>query len=374
MSDKVASVYHFSTEENPELLFKSCKELLENTELLQTDVVSIKFIFFFEILKKFLLQTFVTKNKVELKAHKLVLSLSSSFFKKLFEDTRLDYKLILPNFSSPVLIAFLQFFYTGQLLIDDVWIEELASLCHEFNCEEIPVLSELIINHRRADCRAEDASFTTCIQEPKVEMDFDESEFFESNDNVETIFFNENEGEFLEATEHDPKIDELKEQPRAIKEEYENVQYIDDDNPNFELVEEIEKKKQELESAESKREDDPQLYENLELAAEDVRKGMSFFHAHKKHNLSRNMILRHLQKTREQRKKTKAAQLKPAFPAFSISQLREEQNKFKKKLQDAINSCRDSGNSIKKASRTFGVPIEAIERNLHRRGFKRTNP
>lgn len=317
---------------------------------------------------------------MQVKAHRLVLSLSSTFFRNLFDDySRLEHKLILlPNYSSGVLQAFLQFFYTGEILVDDTWIGELASLCHEFNCgEEIPVLSELIAKHK--ECKSDDIT-RIVAEEPKSEIDFDESEFFESNDNVETIFFNENEGEFLEAAEIEQKTNEAKEQssgePRVIKEEYENVQYIDDDNPNFELVEENEKNKLEVEAAETKREDDPQLYEDLELAAGDVRKGMSFWNAHKKYGLSRNMILRHLQKTGEQRKKVKAAHLKqstasiPAL-AMNINQLREEQNRFKKRLQEAINSCRDSGNTPKKAAKMFGVPIDAIERNL--RGFKKGN-
>lgn len=91
------------------------------------------------------------------------------------------------------------------------------------------------------------------------------------------------------------------------------------------------------------------------------------------------MILKHLQKKAELQqakkklKKTLANAPTPAVPAapINIAQLRAEQDRFKKRLQEAINSCRDAGNSPRKAARMFGVPVEAIERSL--RGFKNKN-
>ena len=50
-------------------------------------------------------------------------------------------------------------------------------------------------------------------------------------------------------------------------------------------------------------------------------------------------------------------------------QLREEQNKYKERLQKAITACRNEDTSIKKASKLYEVPMDAIERNLQ--GYKK---
>lgn len=77
------------------------------------------------------------------------------------------------------------------------------------------------------------------------------------------------------------------------------------------------------------------------------------------------------QQTKEHKKKKLLSHSAPSitFPALAmnINQLREEQNRYKLRLQQAINSCKD-GNSTKRAANMFGVPQNAIERNL--RGFK----
>lgn len=53
----------------------------------------------------------------------------------------------------------------------------------------------------------------------------------------------------------------------------------------------------------------------------------------------------------------------------NIMQLREEQNKYKERLQKAITACRNEDTSIKKASKLYEVPMDAIERNLQ--GYKK---
>lgn len=299
--------------------------------------------------------------------------------------------------------AFVQFFYTGEILIAESFIEEFASLCHEFNCEEIPVISELIKNHKvlidtssaiKEDLAPEWVSDKTSsslsitrADVPKVEIEFDE--YFESNDNVETIFFNENEceGELLdnralEATEIECKSPPQKpsDDGREIKEEYLNVQYIEE-NPQFELLGDSEKLQQESENVDLKQGENSQHdteQENLEMAVEDVKEGMSLCNAHKKYGIPRNTIFKHLQKSNEnsqarQQIKKNISAPSISFPALAmnLTQLREEQKRFKMRLQLAINSCRDSGNTVKKASKMFGVPVESIERSL--RGFKNLN-
>lgn len=58
----------------------------------------------------------------------------------------------------------------------------------------------------------------------------------------------------------------------------------------------------------------------------------------------------------------------PTLPV-NLMQLREEQNKYKERLQKAITACRNEDTSIKKASKMYDVPMDAIERNLQ--GYKK---
>lgn len=303
----------------------------------------------------------------------------SSFFKDLFESYQLDsYKIILPNFSTEVIEALIKFFYTGEIFLNESWIDEFVSLCHELKCEKIPVISDLMENHKMQennfstlkedqtdvmlqDRRTENLTITRVVEVPKEEMEFDEY------DNVETIFFNENEcndGEFIDRSREAPPIascSDLKppDEEREIKEEYLNVQYIEDNH--YEMIRDSEKQHEE-DPAEKKHSETS--IENLEMTADD----------HKNDGVTRSLIFKHLQKSNDQqvRKPIKKNVVAPSitFPALAmnLNQLREEQNRFKKRLQKAINSCRDSGNSVKKASKMFGVPSQAIERNL--RGFK----
>ena len=121
----------------------------------------------------------------------MVLSLSSLFFKNIFNDLQAErFTFILPNYTTAVVSAFVQFFYVGEISIDETYAEEFASLCHEFNCEEIDVIKTLITNYENKA----DSSNLSMIDVPKNEFD----EYFEtSGENVETvvetIFFNENE-------------------------------------------------------------------------------------------------------------------------------------------------------------------------------------
>ena len=342
------------------------------------------------------MKIFVSKQKSEVKAHKIMLLNVSSFFKDLFETYELDsYKIVLPHFSTDVIQAFIQFFYTGESCLEERWIDEFVCLCQEFKCDKIPVISELIKNHRAIDISSfkeeqaeemihdkstENLTITRILEAPKEEMEFDE--YFENNDNVETIFFNENEcndGEFINrpAASSSSCVPKPVDEEREIKEEYLNVQYIEE-NPHFELIQDSEKLKDQEESELSTDQKQNEIsMVNLEMAVEDVKGGMSLWNAHKKYGINKSSIIRQLQKDNESRKQIKKNVAAPSitFPNFALAmnltQLREEQNRFKIRLQEAINSCRDSGNSAKKASKMFGVPVEAIERNL--RGFKNLN-
>lgn len=187
-------------------------------------------------------------------------------------------KIVLP-YSSESVRAFIQFFYAGEILITENVASEFASLCHEFNMsDEIPVIKTLIKNHIiKEDVEEPIVSITISpVEVPKIEDSFDD--YFQTNDHVETIFFNEDDQEFPSDRDAD-----IKKTDETIKDEqYMNVQFIDD-NPNFEQIEAGDKAESTEASTEQKDEipQTPEFLENLEMAAEEVRKGMSFWNAHK---------------------------------------------------------------------------------------------
>lgn len=302
----------------------------------------------------------------------MVLLTASSFFKDLFTSELDSYKILLPNYSTQVISVFVQFFYnSGEILINESLIQEFACLCHEFNCEEIPVISDLIKNHKepqvfpvsREDSVKKESTTSDVRNTEKVVIEFDE--YFER---VETIFFNENEGEFIDrsAETSSAKLEKQSERNVGIKEEYLNVQYLDE-TPNFMLAES--EKPYTVDSGQKHEE----VTCKLEGAVSEERKGLVFFELNKKQSVGTNVIYKQEQSTQKTIKNKNSAGPLITFPAnaMNLTQLREEQNRFKKRLQEAINSCRDSGNSVKKAAKMFGVPQQSIERNL--RGFKNTN-
>lgn len=309
---------------------------------------------------------------------------------------RYPYKIILPNYSHETVTTFLRFFYTGEILIDTALLPEIISLLREFNCEQqIPILTEMVQNFKHQEEvtpaskeimshqewfggeKSSDLSITR-VSTKVEEMEFDE--YFESNDNVETIFFNENESEDNVELGGKPSI---KEEDAGHDDEYLNEEYIDDNQQNDnQKIDQSTVEDTSVERMPAKIEGlpNPVFLQNLNAAVEDVRKNqLSYWNAYKKYGITRSVIFRHVQKINEQeqlKKKEKKELLKSSAPSISfpalamnINQLREEQNRFKKRLQEAINSCRDNNNSVKKAARIFGVPAPAIERNL--RGFKK---
>lgn len=188
----------------------------------------------------------------------------------------------------------------------------------------------------------------------------------------------------------------------SVKEEEKIVSWWDKINPSWNVdppPEECEQmsKKPKLKikcKSEGSNAKNPKFLENLRLAVDDVvNNGLSFWTAHKKYGITRSVIHRHVQRIRREQegqasKKRKpkkseempleemispqscsSQQLSSAAPV-NIVQLREELNKFKERLQKAINACRNDGVHVKKASKMFDVPAESIERNL--KGFKRT--
>lgn len=309
------------------------------------------------------------------------MSLSSPFLKELLQTSEAATILLLPNYSSHAILALLQLLYTGEVLLESNQLDEFIGICCEFQCEN--QIQELLQTHKPEDSNTQeeawfvedktssDLSITrvpvlkNCLTTKVEDIEFDE--YFETNcdNNVETIFFNENE------CEDEPESKQVEREIRNIsdiKEEYLNEEYIEENH------EEQVKKKPNCETSHEKEEEKS----SAQLASdEDPHKKIL-----QEHSLVKKPTYRqrsHEPQIIKNKFKREPTSQQPSITfhpiAMNINQLREEQDRFKKRLQEAINSCRGreegSTKSIKKAAKMFGVPEISIQRSL--RGFKNAN-
>lgn len=89
----------------------------------------------------------MTKDNKEIPAHRLMLSISSLFFKNCVE-TYEHYevlKILLPDYSFEATYSFLSFLYSGEVLMEKCLQTEFLALCEEFKVE-IPNLKSLMEN------------------------------------------------------------------------------------------------------------------------------------------------------------------------------------------------------------------------------------
>lgn len=131
----------------------------------------------------------------------------------------------------------------------------------------------------------------------------------------------------------------------------------------------------------SMKRNDPEFIEKVQKAVHDVMHNQcSYWRAQKIHGITRSVIHRHVQKAKaaaaaksellRMRKNEKASNLKSTearseeSTLVPITLLQEEHEEFKKRLQNAINACRNDGMRLEDASAAFVVSIESLQRNL----------
>lgn len=251
----------------------------------------------------------------------LVLSLFSKFFNHLFTRCPVEERLqpspqliILPSYSTDIITAFVQFFYTGEALIAENSINEFILLCRDFNCDEIPALQN-ILQMKTEVVKQETENFQAAVIDASVQDDAD---------TVESIFF--------QIESH--QMDEM--DASSVKEEYLNEEYIEDADEN------------------------PGQYDYVEI--EDDNKPSQQFPL--KQSASRNISS--LTRPRGITKSKPPVQGK----VFDIRKLQADQERFKKSLQEAVNAVRDGIDTLEIAAMKFNVPRSAIERNL--KNYKKT--
>lgn len=265
------------------------EEIYKNLSSETGDVVSeiTKMIFFLNFDN---FQVFVSKQKESFRAHRVVLVAHSGFLTDLFngENSQSLKHIILEDYSSTVINIFISFCYTGQIQFDDnSIIDELINLSYDLGAEN---LHELVNGQRQQIIEAESSKIKSENVMEKTNM------VFESN--VETIFF---EAEF---------------ENESIKEEYLNEAEFESKDMKFE---------------------NQSTYQECEVvvAASLDRQEDSRNIDKEKRDQNRIQIIR-------------TAIKKPMKPTLSIAQLKEEQERFKKRLQKAINSVKSGENSVKK--------------------------
>lgn len=223
--------------------------------------------------------------------------------------------IMLPSYSTNVVESFIQFFYVGEALIPENNLSEFISLCKEFNCDEIPALQNILQMKNDESVKLECEEMTVVTEIVNIQQ--------ESEAAVESIFFQIQDQSDMPSTGMETS--------RNVKEEYLNEEYIDDET-QYEYMEVEEKKISETIQY-------PKSQENRRISASKSKpQGIT--------------------------KQRKATMSSLPVKVLNLKQLREDQEKFKIRLQEAVNSVRNNLNSIAKAAAEYEVPTSAIKRNL----------
>ncbi|CAO1412460.1 unnamed protein product [Diamesa tonsa] len=296
------SVFQFQTKD--ESIMNYCRELWES-ENKTFDVV------------------FVAKDAREVHAHRLILSVSCEFFRELFESTFLEnddmIRIVVPHYDYETINILIRFFYTGEISIEPWLLQEFIDFCLEFNCETIPDVDELIKNHKIEldDVPVSDQliqewytqnSNNTRINITRLEVplkvEFDIDEYFEVNQNVETIYLNENDQPqniedfpILKNKDYEGLINEF---AMGVKEEFIDDDEIEMEGTDNEVVDgDCEKAERIAYRTIDGEGTNPVYDEKLKLACGDVmNNGISFLTASRKYGITRSVIHRHVQRLR----------------------------------------------------------------------------
>lgn len=245
----------------------------------------------------------VSSDKIRMKSHQVVLAANSNFFKDVFQNHSEEVIIVLVPYSSTVISSFLNFCYTGEISIENEFVNDFVEICKQFSVEH-PIK---LLENDNPVIKPEDEFGKSIIQESET-IFFDENDF-EGDENMKE--------EFLDSEKHE----------EFLEDEFDPKKIIKYENQSAYIVDEVSEENREFERKLEKSGGFPLIKKTIAKKA-------------------------------------------PTSSKFSLINLKEEQEKFKKRLQLAINSCKDGSNSIKKASKIFSVTPQAIQRNLQ--GFKNT--
>ncbi|CAO1406575.1 unnamed protein product [Diamesa serratosioi] len=343
---------------------------------------------------------FVTKDNKEIPAHRLMLSISSLFFKNCvatYEHCEI-LKILLPDYSFEATYSFLTFLYSGEILMEKCLQAEFLALCEEFKVD-IPNLKSLMDNHNLPieelpEIENNPIEGFTVIDEETTSFEQPESVFIceESNDN--TIEFQE-----------DPEIDNMEEQeqePGSVEENSEEIIEYYTIEETFEGTPDIDKVTQMIHNGEIRLLKAAAFYQipkstlhrrlkklraelgtddkevnvksnsktkpifkkedaNLEAAIQEVMtKTLTFSGAELKYGLSKSIIFRTIHE-RKQLADQAFDKAKSRVTALVIAD-----KTYSKNLDLAVESINGEGLTVMDAARQFGIPKTSLYRHMNK--------
>ncbi|CAO1412452.1 unnamed protein product [Diamesa tonsa] len=333
---------------------------------------------------------FVTKDNKEIPAHRLMLSISSLFFKNCVE-TYEHYevlKILLPDYSFEATYSFLSFLYSGEVLMEKCLQTEFLALCEEFKVE-IPNLKSLMESENINPTEDLTESDNNPIEElTEVEGQTPTYEQTESVFICEESIENAIEYQVEDTAEdNDDDLQEyyttIEEYPKKISPDIDKVaQMVFDGEIRLLKAAEfyqipkstLHRRLQKIRSGyrEVKIKIDPKTpikstNYNLEAAVQDVlTKALTYSGAELKYGISKSIIFRTIHDRRQSEDPVTMTPLQISNKAKVRARVCcsiADQN-YSKNLDLAEESIKDEGLTIMEAARKFGIPKTSMYRHM----------
>ena len=303
----------YETYEDPTIQDDQSQDLEETTRTDNANFLK----FYYESAPKTFDVFIISADKTVTYAHRTVLAAACEYFRDIFSSSvhfeiEPVIHIYLPDYTYEVIQLLIQFLYTGEVYLPSNLVEEFSFLC-----------GDLKIRSHNSKSKDEDPILV------------DIASFVCFNDSQ-----NENEDESqVEFLEEPNQMEEIEDESQPNYEE-KFVLYIDND---------------------------------FNKAVDDISSGENIQLVSLRYNIDQKVLLEHLHNQNKLKRKseppdeeTRHMNKKPKIQTNNfktVFQLRAEQNNFKKRLQDAVNSIK-CGSSLESAEELFGIPIQVLQRNI----------
>ncbi len=294
----------------------------------------------------------VSSENIELKCHKVVLSLASNFFKNILQPSENGHfitKIILPNYKFETIHILLKFLYCGEIQVPRHLIKEFIELCLEFNLDSsIRDLEEFINVHNATSELQLKPAYVKIESALEIDDSFVVGENKDEDKDIE--LFVEAGDEFNDEDVYD-----------LIEYEPEKIKYKNSNGIGL----------------------NPHYKENLERACNDViEHRISYLTASRTYGISRSVIHRHvkrkIQKIKEDvnescKQKSDDCSQDPCEPTkkaishskYTVpSRSRRNDPHFTENLQKAVNDVLYKGSSFWSAQKKYTISRSVIHRHV----------
>ena len=328
----------------------------------------------------------MTKDNKEIPAHRLMLSISSLFFKNCVE-TYEHYeilKILVPDYSFEATYSFLLFLYSGEILMEKCLQSEFLALCEEFKVD-IPNLKSLmdnqinpieelpeIENNPLEDSTEIDDETTKTFEQPESVFICEESnenpvEFQQEDDIVE-----DNAEEIIEYYTIEETFSGSPDIDKVAKMVYdEEIKLLKAAKfyqiPKSTLHRRLKKLRVELDHKETKIEPKATIRSQdckLDAAVQGVMsKTLTFSGAELKYGISKSIIFRAV----HERKQLEESVTMAPSQITNKSVVRDIADKnYSRNLDLAEDSINDEGFTVMDAARKFGIPKSSMYRHMNK--------